>query len=127
MLKGIGLKSELEYFACEDHFEVEAIRNGKRRRWAQDAKLNVTIEDIKVDPKIQENVKSEHNYCKDSDLDEQDYGEDAVDLNMGKEYFSDSQSLSCREEVFGETDDAEENESQVIFALCINKNCRCTY
>ena len=123
MLTGIGIKSDLEYYACEEHFEVEAIRKGKRRRWAQDARLNVTIEDIKVDPKINENVKCDHNYSKHLEIDDQDYSECAIDLNMGKDYFCDSQSISCREEVFEENDDSENIESQVNYAFKFNMKC----
>ena len=72
MLKFIGIKSELDYHACEDHFDCEAIVNGKRRRWAQDARLKVTIEDIHVDPLMKENLKSDHNYNKEYVIDEND-------------------------------------------------------
>ena len=97
MLEALGIQSHLEYHACEDHFDTEAMSNGKRRRWANNARLNATIEDIQVDRNIIENMKSDHAYSK--ELEEEVCILDAKDLNMGKDFFCDSQSISCLEEV----------------------------
>ena len=113
MLQSLGIKPNLEYYACEDHFESEAMSNGKRRRWASDARLNATIEDIKVDRAVIESMKSEHSYAKANMTEECDCSLEAKDLNMGKESFCDSQTITCLEEIVDVIDS--DQSSQVLY------------
>ena len=117
MLKLLGVRTGLEYYACEDHFDSEATSGGKRRRWAENAKLNVGISDVLVDEDIVKNVNNDHLYAKDGKRDDKDstYPE-ALDLKMGEDYFIDSQSLSCKKEIIEDEcmiDGSQKSESQV--------------
>ena len=97
MLRGLRLDTTGDYYACEEHFDSEAISHGKRRRWAQMAKLNVSVEDVEVDEDIVRNIVSDHGYSKCYEYNEEEYIE-PVDLNMGTDFFLDSNSISCVEE-----------------------------
>ena len=115
MLLALKIKPNLEYYACEDHFEVEAISRGKRRRWASDASLNVTIKDIHIDKLVKESVESDHSYSKGVESEEKENSLEAFDLNLGKDFFCDSQTISYQEEEVGnEENDGLDQESQVI-------------
>ena len=120
MLKVLGLKTDVDYHICENHFDViESTSFGKKRRWVHDAKIDVTIEDLRIDTNAVTNLRQDHPYSKDNDI-EEDYPE-AVDLNMGEDYFVDSQTISCKEETVQDDCDLDQNctescpESQVIF------------
>ena len=99
MLQTLSLRQDLSYYACEDHFEVEAYSRGKRHHWVEDAQLNVTAEDIVIDRLITEAIQSDHRYARDCETEDIDYSEDALDLDMGSDFFNDSQTISLREEV----------------------------
>ena len=103
MLRLLGIRSDLEYYACEDEFDYEAVTEGKRRRWTATAKLNRTIEDVVFDPEILEDMRRDHAYNKDDGIEkEDDLSVEAVDFKMGEDYFMDSQSISCVEETVTE-------------------------
>ena len=97
MLAILGIKAGLDYYACEDHFESEATSLGKQRWWAENAKLNVTIEDITVKKAVLDTISFDHKYAKENSHEQEDF-EDAVDLKMGTDFFLESQSISCLEE-----------------------------
>ena len=99
MLKALGVKTDLEYYACEDHFDPEATSHGKRRRWANNAKLNVNIENMVVDKNAVKGLAEDHTYARDSSKESEcDSNLNAIDLKMGEDYFTDSQSITCVEE-----------------------------
>ena len=41
MLETLGIRSSSKYYACKDHFDCDAFKEGKCHRWAQEAKINV--------------------------------------------------------------------------------------
>ena len=122
MLKQLGIKVDVEYYACEDHFENEAITGGKRRRWAEGAKLNVNTSDIELNQDALDGASADHVYARSNQQEiEEDMSQEAVSLKMGEEFFLESQSLTCREEtllddeVFEETAEAD-SEVRLIFS-----------
>ena len=113
MLETLSLKPSLDYYACEDHFEIEAYTSGKRRRWVADAQLNVTAEDIVINKLVRESIASDHSYSKDFAMEEKDHSLDALDLKMGEDFFHDSQKISLREEVLEDNNNITDGAKQV--------------
>ena len=105
MLELLGIKKDVTYYVCSCAYEVEAVILGKRRRrWADDAKLNIGIKDI-VKTSDTENVAKDHAYIKDTEEEderEDDFSQDALDLKMGSDEFQDSGSMDYREETVEE-------------------------
>ena len=99
MLRQLGVKAEADFYACEDHFDSEAITGGKRRRWALGAKLNVSTSDLELDQDALAGLSADHQYSRTTSVEqEEDVSQEAVSLGMGEEFFTDSQSITCREE-----------------------------
>ena len=98
MLELLGIKKDCTYYVCSCSYELEAVTLGKRRRWADDAKLNIDISDI-VKEEDTESVAKDHAYMRDEDDDEEDdHSQRAVDLKMGSDEFNDSGLIDCTEE-----------------------------
>ena len=73
----------------------------------------MTVDNIVVDENAVKNLSEDHPYARDSSKEpEVDAYTDAIDLNMGKDYFTDSQSISCKEETVDNEVD-EENTSEL--------------
>ena len=113
MLETLSLKPSLDYYACEDHFEVVAYSSGKRQLWVADAKLNVTAEDIVINKLVRESIASDHSYSKDFAMEEKDHSLDVLDLKMGEDFFHDSQKISLREEVLEDNNNITDGAKQV--------------
>ena len=104
MLELLGIKIDSTYYVCSCAYEVEAVTLGKRRRWADDAKLSIGISDI-VKKSETESVAKDHAYMKYTEEEEEredDYSQDALDLKMGSDEFQDSGSMDYREETVEE-------------------------
>jgi hypothetical protein len=111
MLELLGIKKDTTYYVCNCSYESEAVSLGKRRRWTEDAKLNIGISDI-VDESVKANIERDHAYGRDSD--EEDSSKDAVDLKMGTDQFFDSGSLTFKEETIEEEEVKPANDSEEI-------------
>ena len=112
MLESLRIRSDVDYYACEEHFEIDAYSKGKRRRWTENAELNVGISDIMIDDKVKIGMTNDHPYAKEAHLEAEDDLYEAVDLNMGKDFFVDMQSLACKEETVTHPDQDEEMEEE---------------
>lgn len=111
-LKQLNLKSDAQYWACEDHFHSDSVQEGKRRRWSQDAQLNLEPSDVKVNQDAVDSLKSDHIYSKVDAVEEcsglePDYSSEAENLALGTDFFLDSQSVLCREETIQDEDTSE--------------------
>ena len=61
MLKQLGIRKGLDYYACSDHWEDHAVKDGKRKRWSDTAELNDNT-DVIIDKDNVQNIKCDHAY-----------------------------------------------------------------
>ena len=124
MLRQLGVREGLEYWACEAEFDPEALFLGKRRRWADGASLNVGPSDIVRNEEALEGLVADHKYARpgeDEEDEDEDFSQDAVDLRVGQDTFMDSQSLDYREETVGDEDCSLAEAGSQVGMRCYNK------
>jgi hypothetical protein len=93
MLSRLGLKQNTVYYACSEEWELNAVKEGKRRRWTADAQLKVDTEDLDS-LKYQKNIEADHTYT----TDEPEEGEKVESVKMGQDFFMDTDELTLKEE-----------------------------
>ena len=123
MLRQLGVREELEYWACEAEFDPEAVVLGKRRRWAVGASLNVGPGDIVKNKEALESLATDHQYAmvgEDLEDEDEDFSQDAVDLRVGQDTFLDSQSMDYREETVGDEDYSQAEAGSQVGMRCYN-------
>ena len=98
MLERLGIRKDCTYYVCSCSYELEAVTLGKRRRWADNAKLDIDISNI-VKESDTESVAKDHAYLRDDDDEEEDdFSQSALDLKMGSDEFNDSGLIDFIEE-----------------------------
>ena len=60
MLQKLHLKQDTDYYACQEHFEEDAIVNGKRRRWSINASLTVNRDDLRINEMLLKGMKMDY-------------------------------------------------------------------